>query len=642
MRLKNSIQIVLLVLLFGFGSFTSQAQTQQIDSLRNKLILNPPDSEKCTILLALCGQYFSLSSDSLLHYIELGKKIIPIGTEEDYKIQLFYCSYLSKIGETEKTILIADSLLKASEHLKSPQKIRIQIRLIRCSALIRNNQSKEAIELSYLVLQDAELIKDTLSVIKAYTLLGWANMEIGQFQDAIQFLNKGFHYCTNENIIGFGSNLFNNLASSYGNINKFDSAFYFIDLGLKSSREKENLASLANALNIQADLYLKQKKYDLAENDLQEALKVRKKIGDVLYLVADMAQLSSFYAYINQPEKGIDVARNGIILAKQINSTSKLIYLYSALAENYKKANKIEEYANSLETIINLKDTLYRNNSEEAIAKIGAKYELQKKENIIIKQQFDLNRSKYFRIGTAIFFILCGLLIILFYRNYQLVQKRKLEALLAEQKNLAIEAVIAAEENERKRIAADLHDNLGSYAAAITSNVKYLKEGILNKDNIISQLDENARSMVTQLSDTIWVLKNEHLLFTQLADRYKVWMLRLMQNYPDVKYNYSENIIDDVEFAPVKILNIFLMLKECINNALKHSKCTELTIHFTSNKTWEIKIEDNGIGFILNNMNKGHGIKNVLDRAYASGWNVEWQTIEPHGTCVLITSYTTK
>ncbi len=355
-----------------------------------------------------------------------------------------------------------------------------------------------------------------------------------------------------------------------------------------------------------------------------------------------MAQLAVFYANINQPQKGIEIAQDGIKIAEKLGNTAKLIYLYSALGENYRVAKMFEEYSNALENIVNLKDTLYKDNSEDAIARLGVKYELQKKENIIIKQKYELIRNRYFTIGTIVVFILSALLIFMFYRNYQLVQKRKMEAIMAEQEKNAVEAIITAEENERKRIAADLHDNLGSYAAAITSNVKYLKEGILNKDTIISQLDENARSMVTQLSDTIWVLKNEHLLFTQLADRYKVWMIRLMQNYPDVKYNYSENIIDDIEFTPVKILNIFLMLKECVNNALKHSKCTELTIHFSSIKTWEIKIEDNGIGFILNNMNKGNGIKNVLDRANASGWNVEWQTIEPHGTSVLITGYTTK
>ncbi len=626
----------------GFVCSKTKAQTHKIDSLRNKISQNLSLNEKRETLINLCAEFNSLPSDSLLHYIHLADQLCKEGSDESIKVKIYYCIYLQKKSRSEDAIHILDSLSIKISSLKNNEKLRMEIIIAQCGALIRNNENKEAIENAFNLLQLAELQKDTLNAVKAYTFLGWANMELGKYYEAIRFLNTGFHYSNNENILQYESSLFSNNAASLANMLKTDSARYFVELSLKYSRKTENLTSLANALNIRADMFANKHEYVAAENDLKEALEVREKIGDKFFIISDMAQLSVFYANINQTNKGIEIAQEGITIAKELGNTAKLIYLYSALGENYRVAKKYEEYSHALENIVNLKDTLYQNNSEDAIAAIGAKYELQKKENIIIKQKYELIRSRYFTIGTIIVFILCALLIFMFYRNYQLVQKRKMEAIMTEQKKIASEAIIAAEENERKRIAADLHDNLGSYAAAITSNVKYLKEGILNKETIITQLDENARSMVTQLSDTIWVLKNEYLLFTQLADRYKVWMLRLMQNYPDIKYNYSENIAEDVEFAPVKILNIFLILKECINNALKHSKCSDITIAFTSDQTWQITIEDNGIGFTLDKTQKGNGMKNVMDRAFTSGWNVEWLSIAPHGTRVLISGYTTK
>ena len=291
--------------------------------------------------------------------------------------------------------------------------------------------------------------------------------------------------------------------------------------------------------------------------------------------------------------------------------------------------------------IIDLKDSLSEKNSADAIAGLETKYELQKKENIIIQQENKLTQNRYLAIGLIIFVMLISSLIGLLYRNRQLVHRRKIERELIEQKIVSAEAVRQAEENERKRIAADLHDNLGSFAAAITSNVKHLKEGVASKEEVTFQLEENAQNMVSQLSDTIWVLKNEHLPFTKLADRFKVWMQRLIKNYPDVKYHYNEEILNDVEFTPVKILHVFLILKECVTNALKHSNCTDLKINFISNKNLQITIEDNGKG-IENNAGEGSGIENIKYRAAECGWNVEWKKASPTGTCVLLTSSTTK
>jgi signal transduction histidine kinase len=266
-----------------------------------------------------------------------------------------------------------------------------------------------------------------------------------------------------------------------------------------------------------------------------------------------------------------------------------------------------------------------------------AKYELQKKENIIMQQENTLVRNRYFTIGSLLAFCLAVIIIWLVYRNYNHIQQRKMEQALADEKINSLKAVQDAEEKERKRIAADLHDNLGSYAAAIASNIRYLKESSANdNEQLIRQLDENAQGIVTQLSDSIWVLKNEHLPITKLADRFKAWAQRLIQNYPHIKYYYEEDIEQDVELTPAKILNIFLILKECLNNSLKHSNCNEVRISFTSNEKLSMRIEDNGKGFQSNLVNKGSGIDNIKFRAKECELHVKWETLQPVGTRVTI------
>jgi len=635
-------KFLLSFLLLTVTAFFTHAQTNKIDSLRNAFQSADKLSDRQKLILNICEQSYSLSADSMLKYVNTGLLLFSPGSKEYIRMKNFYSIYLFKCGRIKEGQELNDSLVKFAIDKKNIDNVGLEILSTRCSGLIRNGQNKEAIAQCFDLLQYAEPRKDSANMIKAYNLLGWANMELEQNADAIKWLTKALQHYNGtqpERI----SAIYANLASCYNNINKPDSAFYFIELALKYSRLSENLTSLANALNIRADMYINKKDYPAAENDMQEALDVRKHIGEPLYIISDMAQLSFFYASTNQTDKGIEIAKKGIALAEKSNNLTKLIFLYTALGENYKKAKMMGEYSGSLETIVKLKDSLYKNNSSDAIAEMEAKYQLQKKENIIIKQNYDLTRSRYLSIGSLVLFILGLLLTWILYRYYRLTQKRKMDAALAEQKLLSYKAVEQAEEKERKRIAADLHDNLGSYAAAITANVKYLKDkSPAENDSILSQLEGNAQNMVTQLGDTIWVLKNEELPITKLADRFKVWVQRIMQNYSHVKYHYTEHIVHDIEFTPSKILHIFLILKECVNNALKHSECSDLIINFFSEENWVITIEDNGKGFKNNNNSKGNGINNIKRRAAECGWNVEWDELKPCGTLVTISATTTK
>ncbi len=638
-HINKKVLSLLIIVLLAQGT---NAQTHRIDSLRERLLYASNSEEQKKIVMGICERTYSLSADSLFKYISLGFKFFPPGSRDHVRMKNFYCVYLFKLGKIQEGLTSCDSLIQNSVDIKNIDRVGMDILATRCSGLIRNGQNKAAIEQAFAMLQYAEPIKDTLGIMTAYNLIGWSNMELEQYRDATRWFNVALSYANEETMIGRGGVICANNASCYNNINKPDSAFYFIALALKYCRLGENLTGLANSLNIRADMFINKKDYVNAEKDMKEALVVREQIADPMYTTSDMAQLSSFYASTGQTNKGIAIAQEGIVLARKAHNLSKIIFLYNALAENYKKANQQDNYAASLEVILRLKDSLYEENSEKAIAELGTKYELQKKENIIMRQDYQITRSRYTTLGASILFVLALLFVWVLYRNYRLIQQRKMETAMAEQKILSYKAVEQAEENERKRIAADLHDNLGSFAAAITANVKNLKDGNeASADAILSQLDENAQSMVTQLGDTIWVLKNEHLPITKLADRFKVWLQRLLQNYPQVKYYNSEDIVDDIEFSPSKILHIFLILKECINNALKHSNCTDLKINFKSDKGWVISIEDNGVGFDNTAIPKRSGLDNIKKRAAECGWNVEWEKANPFGTRVVISGTTT-
>ncbi|MCC7231604.1 MAG: hypothetical protein IT242_01565 [Bacteroidia bacterium] len=503
--------------------------------------------------------------------------------------------------------------------------------------LIRENKIQDAISYSFNILNKAEALRDTISILSSYNLLGWAYMELGKYREAVTLLNRGLRVPGKENFSRETGTLCANIASCYNNMSMRDSGFYYIGIAIKWDQQAQNLSGLANALNIRSSLYLKENKLALAQKDLENALTARKNIGDVHYILADMAQLASFYGLAGQPEKGIELAKNGIRIAEKSNNLARLIFLTMALADNYKIAGRTSDYSSTLEKLMILKDTLAERNSSRVIAEMSAKYQLQKKGNIIIQQQYDLEKRSITISGLVVLLILSFFLFRALFRNYKLVAQQKVFSVLAEQKVISEKAVILAREIERKRISADLHDNLGAYAAAISTNVKYLKEERLEPiDGLIEQLDENAQNIVTQLSETIWVLKNESLTFTSLVDRLKLWIQKLMQSYPSVRYQFSENISLDKEFSPTNALHLFFIMKESVNNALRHSKCSEIHIRFECVQQWKICIEDNGQGMSEVFIPSNRGIGNIKNRATQCDCHVRWEEMQPNGVRVCI------
>lgn len=634
---------VLPALLF-LSTTCCHSQTKLIDSLKRTIATEEVPEKKLDAIFALCEQKQSLHSDTLARYAEMARKLALKSGDRSKCIlaDYFVSSYLAKKEQFDSALKITDRYL---EHLNYQEETEAYIKfsIQKGQILLRSEKYKEALEQFYKILYEAERQGDELTQVNAKTNIGWVNMEMGQNEEALKWFYDALKSDNVPGIFDYLGVIYSNMAATYNELNKNDSAEYYIDKAIAINRQSgKNLSFLANALAIQADIFIDTKRKSQAEAPLNEALKIRQQIGDPFYIVSDMTQLAILYASNNEADKGITLCKQGIAMANQFRLSAKLPILYHALSENYKAAGMYKEYAETLSEIITLKDSIYQKNSAEALADIQGKYDLQREKNTIIQQKLDLTKKNYLFYGllvVTIFTLLTGYMI---FKSYRRKEKMKMQFMLEEEKRLAAQAVSKAEENERKRISADLHDNLGVYAASIASNIDHILLDQTNSDNkqVFEELRNNSQSIVSQLSDTIWALKKDALSLTAISDRLKLFIQRIQSSYPAIKIDVLENINYDHLLPPSQAFHLFQIMKEGINNALKHSGCKQIyvIIEGSADSHWKINIADDGKGiFQKQNLNgDGHGLSNMKSRSMESGCRIEWESNQPNGTCVII------
>lgn len=232
----------------------------------------------------------------------------------------------------------------------------------------------------------------------------------------------------------------------------------------------------------------------------------------------------------------------------------------------------------------------------------------------------------YYEIGLLLelVFFLMGLN----YKNRrQLIEQTKEREMLKAQNKLKeyeMEiAVYKAQQSERERISADMHDELGSGMTAIRLMSEIARNKMKENTPVeIERISSSADDVLNKMNAIIWSMNSGNDTLDNLISYIRSYSLEYFENTPvECKVN-SPAIIDDKEITGDKRRNIFLCVKESLNNVLKHSKAKIVTITIEVNHSLNIEIADNGVGIDLQNLRKfGNGLKNIARRMESIGGN---------------------
>lgn len=204
---------------------------------------------------------------------------------------------------------------------------------------------------------------------------------------------------------------------------------------------------------------------------------------------------------------------------------------------------------------------------------------------------------------------------------------------------------IASEENERRRIARDLHDGVGQYLATamLYSSLlgKYVEQEMTHEGK---QIYQNTVKMLKKVTDEVRLVSH-NLMPSTVKDFGFLNAVRqlvndLKESNPAIKFIYNEKIIDpDIGFSEQIGLNLFRSIQQIFNNALKHGKPQQiiLTIYY-HNGSLKITVIDDGAGFDTkkDHYKKGIGLKSIFDRITNLGGEMNVSSAIKKGTQVIL------
>ncbi len=195
--------------------------------------------------------------------------------------------------------------------------------------------------------------------------------------------------------------------------------------------------------------------------------------------------------------------------------------------------------------------------------------------------------------------------------------------------------------NERERIIADLHDDLGSSISILKINSEMLQNENLapqQKLKIINKIVENSNALVQQMNTVVWSLNSENDTLQSFIDYVKLYCYNFFEN-TNIQFSYEEKniLVKDLEVTSAWRKNLFFVIKEILNNTIKHSNATIVHFLFTIIPSKiQICITDNGVG-IKNNNPFGNGLKNIEKRV--STLNGTFEIIDNNGTIIAISCF---
>ncbi|MBX9782624.1 MAG: sensor histidine kinase [Chitinophagaceae bacterium] len=490
----------------------------------------------------------------------------------------------------------------------------------------------------------AEKNKDKKQAAHFTNVIGHVHLKYKNFKEATSYFES---YNTQTQAMAnklFMAHAQLNLAELFMAQNDADKSIYHLNLSKNLYTQLTQEGKINKATLSTRTLHINYK--------IAEALLLKKDCNNALtYIVSDAAldtiqnvngyDLASYYIIagsvyncLNQPVDAIKHLRNGLqksMLEKHAEYTrdalEQIAIAYSKLQQfdsAWKYNELYKQMRNSIENSRNENDLFQK----EAVMRLELE---QQKYNAALAKQ------KMFRNILGVLLICIFLFALLLYNRYRLKQKNILQQQENKQQQELLATALSVQDQERKRIAQDLHDGLGSLLSAVKLKISDLpvpqqpyelekiEASIHLLDEAMLEMKNISYDMMPATLSKLGLTAALQNLFNRISSKNK---LQIQYHH----FGFKERLDEQTE------LNIYRIVLECINNTVKHAGAANAAVQLIKHDDYiNIVIEDDGKGFDTAHPSlTGNGLHNIFTRVQNRKGSIDIDSKPGNGTSIII------
>ncbi|AYQ35571.1 hypothetical protein DTQ70_26905 [Runella sp. SP2] len=477
------------------------------------------------------------------------------------------------------------------------------------------NNYDEALKMSFkcLEMQEKYKLKPYASI---YAAIGDALKALQRPKEALAYVKKAI-VIDNEQKNWKNAAIHNNsLGNIYDDLSQPKEALKYFKLALSLAKKAEFLRGQTDYLANTGRMYQQLKQPKEAIRYMEQSLQLAEQLEAVTSVAVAKSNLASVYREIDQPERAEAYLKEALALAKKQNDAVSIAEYQESLSALYADNQSFKKaYQNLLEST-NLGDSTEKVATAQQLQELIAKYETKAKEQQIrllqqeskIKDQ-ELLQNRLWLIGGGLALLL-ALVSIVF-----VINRAKYRRL---QESLQL----------RNKIAADLHDEIGSTLSSIS-----LLSGLTQKqlaanqpqkaEQMVGKISADARQMLESMDDIVWTINPRNDSMQHLFTRLREYAKPLAES-KEITLDFVTDAQVEALSLPLQVRqNVYLIVKEALNNAFKYAQASQINVEFRGQSDeWNVAVIDNGVGFDTEAVSSRNGLKNMKKRAEEIGANL--------------------